>query len=177
MTFKHPLSWLLAGAFAVPAILSTSLADAACPQALATYTEMPGPDTLPGFQPAEINFYPDPNAVVVSNAFTMHLAKGESLQGHIIWNTDSARSDGTLMLNCPDGDVTGEEIRACTHWVGIIYAVNAQGLLSLMPAANEDAASSLILSDMSRALYFGDLNNEKNTLPRWDQFQLSGCQE
>lgn len=177
MTFKRPLSWLLAGAFIVPASLVASVASAACPQALAVYTEMAGPDMEAGFQPAEINFFPDPNAFIVSNAFNMHLAKGESLQGHIIWNTDSARSDGTLMLNCPDGDVTGEEIRACTHWVGVVYAVNVQGTLSLMPAADEDAAQSLILTDMSRALYFGDLNKPSNTLPRWDQFQLSGCQE
>lgn len=172
MTFKRTIALLLAG-FIMPA----SHAFAACPQALAVYTEMPAPDGQNKAPPAEINFYPDPNAVVVSNAFNMVLSKGPRLLGHAIWNVDAARPDGALMLNCPDGDVTGDELRACTHWVGVIYSLDKSGQMSLLPAANEDAADRLLFTDLSRALFFSDLNTPENILPDWDVFRLTGCQE
>lgn len=172
MTFKRTIALILAGI-----IMPASHALAACPQALAVYTEMPHPDGSNNTRPTEINFYPDPNAVVVSNAFNMVLPKGPRLLGHAIWNVDAARPDGTLMLNCPDGDVTGDELRACTHWIGVIYSLDQNGQLGLLPAANEDAAETLIFTDMSRALYFSDLNTPENILPNWDAFRLTGCQE
>lgn len=174
MTFNRTIAFLLAGL-----IVPASHAIAACPQALAVYSEMPHPDGRQSepAKAAEINFYPDADAVVVTNAFNMVLAKGPRLLGHAIWNVENARPDGALMLNCPDGDVTGDELRACTHWVGVIYSMDKNGQLGLLPGAQAPAAETLIFTDLSRALYFSDLNIDENILPQWDQFRLSGCQE
>ena len=123
------------------------------------------------FKPAEIT-YPDPNAVVVSNAFNMVLAKGPRLwdMPYGIWT----RPDGALMLNCPDGDGQGMNC-ACTHWVGVIYSLDREGRLDLCQPPMRTLLS-VLFSDLSRALFFSELNQPNNILPRWDVFRLSGCQ-
>ena len=38
-----------------------------------------------------------------------------------------------IMNNCPEGDVTGDDIAACTVWEGVIYSIGADGKVGSLP--------------------------------------------
>lgn len=157
----------------LPCLLAASClagqAHAACPQELAVYSEVDGR--------TEIDFRPENEAAIVANSFRMILPDGPVLEGHVIWNDGMARPTGALMLDCPEGDLTGDEIAACTHWQGLVYALDAEGTVGLIPPRGEEAAPRLLFSDLSRTLDASPLNDGKAALPRWDVYALSGCQE
>jgi NAD(P)-dependent dehydrogenase (short-subunit alcohol dehydrogenase family) len=52
-----------------------------------------------------------------------------------------------VMHNCPEGDVTGEEIAACTVWEGVIYTldglVNNAGIVALPQRVDQMSAERL----------------------------------
>ncbi|WP_200914051.1 hypothetical protein, partial [Microbacterium sp. Leaf203] len=56
-----------------------------------------------------------------------------------------------LMYKCPDGDVTGAELQACTLWQGVIYAADETGVVSLLPKKG-DAPKTLIFPDLGPSL-------------------------
>lgn len=156
--------------FSVLAIAGLSgQALAACPQELAVYSEVDG-DT-------SIDFRPETEAAIVANSFRLITREGLMLDGMVMWSDEPARAYGSLMLNCPEGDQTGEEIAACTHWQGVVYALDKEGTIGLIPPSGEAAAERLLFPDLARALDSGPLNDGKTTLPRWDVYALSGCQE
>lgn len=144
-------------------------AHAACPQELSVYSEVGGA--------TELNFRPETEAAIVANSFRLILPDGPVLEGHVTWNEGVSRPTGALMLDCPEGDLTGDEIAACTHWQGVVYALDAEGNVGLIPPRGETAAPRLLLADLSRALHAGPLNDGKTALPAWDVYALSGCQE
>ena len=81
---------------------------------------------------AELAFSRVVEAPMLSNSFSLTI--GETmLDGIVMWTADPLRPDGALMLDCPEGDVTGAEIDACTLWRGTIYAVDAAGKPGLLP--------------------------------------------
>ena len=57
----------------------------------------------------------------------MVLDKGVVLDGIVMWTDGVSRPHGSLMYKCPTGDVTGDELAACTVWQGVIYSVGRQG--------------------------------------------------
>ena len=151
-------------------VLSLTLAfpaHAACPQELAVYTEIGGQ--------AQIEFSAEPAGFVVTNAFRLIVADDLVLDGIVMWNEGISRPNGLIMHQCPDGDVTGEELDACTHWQGVIYTVSSSGTVDLL--GQKDAAETLLLPDLSRQLHDSDLNSDGGTLVGFDVFALSGCQE
>lgn len=147
-----------------------SPAHAACPVELAVYGDRDNA--------AEIDFTPVGEAAVTTNTFRMILEKDVVLDGVVMWSADVARPNGILMHKCPEGDVTGEELAACTVWQGVIYTADGQGNVELLPAEGVDAPEKLIFSDLAHSLRRSSAYGMNGFLKLpWDVFQLKGCQE
>jgi hypothetical protein len=149
-------------------IISTGAAHAECPLELAVYQSADGK--------AGIDFTPNHNAgATVTNSFKLVL--GDRLAtGMVQWTSGAPRPLGAVLLDCPEGDATGEEIAACTLWQGVIYAVEADGTVGLLPAQGKPAPKRLIFSTLG--VYLQDATKLKGMpLPDTDVFELSGCQE
>ena len=83
----------------------------------------------------------------VSHGFKTEIGKFK-LDGHVMFDPEIERPIGMLMNNCPDGDVTGATIAACTVWKGIVYgideatmAVGGRGSASIAWVARKPAIS------------------------------------
>ena len=156
---------LVAGMMLVPAT-----AQAACPIELAVYG-----DTQSG---SEIDFTPTGTSATVTNSFRMILDNNVVLNGIVMWSSGEARPNGSLMYKCPEGDVTGGELAACTFWSGVIYTSDDKGTIGLLPAQGVDAPKTLILPDLGpslrHSLAYGGKGFSK--VPG-DVFVMKGCQE
>lgn len=143
---------------------------AACPMELAVYGDR---DNAAG-----IDFRPTGQSAVVTNTFRMALDNDVLLDGMVMWTDGVARPYATLMYNCPDGDVTGEELAACTLWEGVVYAADDNGTVSLLPAERQDAPATLIFPNLGPTLRVSSVYGENgiSKVP-WDVFALKGCQE
>lgn len=143
---------------------------AACPIELATYADSDGL--------AELEFMPTKGAATVSNTFKLLLGGDVVMDGIVQWTQEASRPYGMLMYKCPEGDVTGEEMDACTAWQGVVYTANESGTIGLLPAEGAEAPKTLVLSDLAASLRlskaFGAGGFSK--LPS-DVFALKGCQE
>jgi hypothetical protein len=158
----------LAGLLAI--LFTNSAAYAACPIELAVYG-----DAQSG---SEIDFTPTGTSAVVTNSYRMVLDNNVVLNGIVMWSSGEARPNGSLMYKCPEGDVTGGELAACTLWNGVIYTSDEKGAIGLLPAQGVDAPKTLILPDLGpslrHSLAFGGSGFSK--VPS-DVFTLKGCQE
>ncbi|WP_032935896.1 hypothetical protein [Mesorhizobium sp. WSM3626] len=145
-------------------------AHAACPIELAVYG-----DSQSG---AEIDFTPTGTSATVTNRFRLVLDNNVVLNGIVMWTQGVARPNGALMYKCPEGDVTGEELAACTLWNGVIYTSDDKGNIGLLPAEGVEAPKTLILPDLGPALRqsraYGGSGFSK--VPS-DVFAMKGCQE
>ncbi|WP_054310419.1 hypothetical protein [Mesorhizobium sp. 1M-11] len=150
------------------ALLGASPALAACPIELAVYGERE--------QVAEIDFRPSMGSATTTNSFKMVLGNNIVLDGVVLWSSDAARPHGTLMHQCPEGDVTGEELAACTVWEGVIYTADTTGAVDLLPNEHKDAPSALIFPDLAGHLSRSAIHDKLPKLP-WDVFAMKGCQE
>lgn len=163
------MSTFLASFAALAACLAPTLLHAACSQELAVYSE---PETS-----ASLEFRPAGPAT--SHEFKLVFAENDVvLDGIVMWTEGVARPHGMLMHKCPEGDVTGEELAACTVWEGVVYAVDEQGHIDLLPPEGADAAAQLLLPDLGPSLRHSAAYgmNGLSKMP-WDAFKLSGCQE
>ncbi|MER8905486.1 hypothetical protein [Mesorhizobium sp. M0802] len=158
-------------ALSLAAAVATPIpAQAACPLALAVYGDAESD--------AGIDFRPTTDAVTVTNSFTMVLDKGVVLDGIVMWTSGVSRPHGSLMYKCPTGDVTGDELAACTVWQGVVYSADDKGNIALLAAEGTDAPQSLIFPDLGPSLQMSSAfgSNGFSKLP-WDVFLLKGCQE
>jgi hypothetical protein len=75
-----------------------------------------------------------------------------------------------------DGDVTGDELQACTVWRGVIYALTEGADADLLPKAKEPAAQALLLPDFSSSISSFNFKLEKpiETFP-WEVFRFKEC--
>ncbi len=152
------------------ALAAASPATAACPVELAIYRDRDGV--------AEIAFRPAAGSAAVTNKFQMAMRGGPLFEGVVMWTEEPARPYGQVMFNCPEGDVTGAELDACTLWQGVIYGVDGEGGVGLLPGEGEPAPSSIILSDLAYQMRGAPAFSSAGlfTVPS-DVFALSGCQE
>lgn len=154
---------------AAAGILAAQPALATCPIELAVYRE--------ATTGAEINFRPGATAVV-TNAFRLLPGADVVLDGIVMWTHEPGRSVGMITRDCPEGDLTGEEIAACTVWEGVIYTSDASGTIGLLPSEGEAAPAGLILADLAQGIASAPaLAAERPSKLPWDAFVLSGCQE
>ncbi len=157
---------LAAAAVAVQAMA----AFAACPIELALYRDR---DAIAG-----LDFTPTGGQAAVANSFRLVMRDGPVFEGHVLWTDEPARPYGQLLHECPEGDVTGEELAACTVWQGTIYAIGADGGVNLMPAQGEPAPERLLLADLGYQMRWSQAWEKAGlTAVPWDEFRLSGCQE
>lgn len=150
--------------------LTAAQAHAACPQELGVYTEDETHASLE-FKPAAEG--------AANHEFRLVFSENDVvLDGVVMWTEDVKRPHGMLMHDCPEGDVTGEELAACTVWQGVIYTVSEFGVVGLLPERGEAAAVNLILPDLGPSVRRSSAWGVHGvTKAPWDAFTLSGCQE
>lgn len=161
-----------AGTVAIAALLgATGAAPAACPQELAVYTDRERAASVE-FRPAAAD------AAVETHAFRVVFSQNDVVaDGIVLWTEGVPRPTGIVMHDCPEGDVTGEELAACTVWQGVIYTVDAAGQIGLLPREGA-AAERLLLPDFGPSVRHSALYGAKGiSIVPWDVFEISGCQE
>lgn len=158
-------AFVLVGLFA-----ATAACAAECRQDRAIYADRDG-----GY---ELTFEPvGSHAAATSHHFKLKvLASGTVLDGIVMPGDDPQRSNGMVMHECPEGDVTGEEIAACTVWEGVVYALDGAGDAGLLPDEGAKAAETVLLAGFGPSLRYSRLWDEgKATAVPWDVLKLKGC--
>ncbi|MGH7003157.1 MAG: hypothetical protein ACREIP_04345 [Alphaproteobacteria bacterium] len=146
-------------------------AHAACTQDRAVYTDRDDDYTL-RFRPLSED---QPDAA--SSEFSLERNDGDlKLDGVIMREGDAIRPNGLIMFQCPGGDATGDELRACTVWQGVLYALKEGAEAEFLPRAKEPAAQALLLPDLSASMSAFDFKRAKplETFP-WDVFRFKEC--
>lgn len=125
----------------------------------------------------ELRFEPAGGAVAVSNKFKLAVLNTAIVADGVVMHVeDGSHAGGTIMFNCPEGDVTGADLRACTVWQGMIYASDVKGHISALPAAGAGAAARLFLPALGPSIRQSVLwGAGKATVAPWDVLSLKGC--
>ncbi|MBW9066377.1 hypothetical protein JNB71_24025 [Rhizobium herbae] len=162
MRLAAPASVLSALLAAMPAVAAD------CLQEQAVYGDADGA--------YELVFEPVGSAsAVTSNHFKVKVEKTDLvLDGVVMHSGEPVRPNGMIMNNCPQGDVTGEEIAACTVWEGVIYSISADGKVGSLPEEGSQAAAQLLLPDFGPAVRNSSIWGKATVAP-WDVLALKGC--
>jgi hypothetical protein len=97
------------------------------------------------------------------------------LDGFVMGSEPVNRPSGILFHNCPEGDTTGEEIRKCTVWEGVIYSATS-GRIDLLPMTGSPAASEILLPGFALALVDSTAwGKDKATVVPWEVLSLKRC--
>lgn len=147
---------------------AATAAMAACPQELAVYRGADGIGALEftgggaGMHSEMRLLYPGVEPV------TIYLSHDDRLD----------RAVAMLPLNCPEGDVTGEELAACLVYQGPVYEIDRESGVGGLPGAGVDAAESLLLPGLASALWGNPQFDGAGPKDRpAELFEISGCQE
>ncbi len=62
------------------------------------------------------------------------------------------RSVARIMKDCPEGDITGEDIRACTAFEGYVYAISGEGKAGNVGKGNVPAAANILFAGLGPIL-------------------------
>lgn len=150
------------------AVGAATAAMAACPQELAVYRGADGIGDLEftgggaGMLSEMRLLYPGVEPV------TIYLSHDDRLD----------RAVAMLPLNCPEGDVTGEELAACLVYQGAVYTIDGDNGPAGLPGAGADAAQTLLLPDLASALWGNPQFDGAGPKARpAELFEISGCQE
>jgi hypothetical protein len=125
----------------------------------------------------ELTFEPvDPESSSSSHSFKMTIKDTKLvLDGYVMPSEPVNRTNGFLFNNCPEGDITGDDIAACTVWQGVVYASN-KGKIDLLPQQGADAAHEILLPGFGPALQASSAwGPKKATIAPWDVLTLKGC--
>jgi hypothetical protein len=85
---------------------------------------------------------------------------------------------GIIMHKCPTGDVTGEELAACTIWEGIVYGLDGVGNAPYLAPMNEgaEAATTLLFPDLSASVRLSSVWGAAGlSTPPNDAFKFKAC--
>jgi hypothetical protein len=141
---------------------------AACPQELSIYEDNSG---------ASITFLPPHENMASEHEFKLRIGNSE-LQGVVMWSKDPERPNGIVMDQCPDGDVTGEELDKCTVWQGVIYGLTKDANALYIGKRGTPHAEALLLPDFSRyAMDHVFKTPLAGPIKVDDVFKMKGCQE
>lgn len=152
----------------VASLVAVPAAGAACPQALAVYEGTDGAGSLAftgagesAAQSVKISF--EDMAPV-----TAYLTPSYAFE----------RMEMVLPFDCPEGDVTGEELAACVIYQSAIYAIDDAGAVTGLPDGDQPAAERLLLPNFAGALWDNPQLDGKGSKSRPAEiFELKGCQE
>ncbi|PPJ45311.1 hypothetical protein C0075_05995 [Rhizobium sp. KAs_5_22] len=123
----------------------------------------------------EIRFQASGESSPVSHRFVLATpADKMTVEGHVMFDPEIERPVAMAMHNCPEGDVTGADLAACTVWTGIIYASDKAGHVDLLPSEGAGAPESLILPGFGPAVSRSVLGKDLSAMP-WDIFELKEC--
>jgi hypothetical protein len=127
----------------------------------------------------ELRFEPMGSESSVSNRFKLAVRNTNIVADGIVMRTDDhLRADGRIMFECPEGDVTGADLRACTVWQGMVYASDLKGHIRALPAEGESAADRLFLPALGPSIQKSSLwGKGKATVAPWDVLSLKGCNQ
>ncbi len=127
----------------------------------------------------ELRFEPMGSESSVSNRFKLAVRNTAVVaEGVVMRSDDQLRSDGRIMFECPEGDVTGADLRACTVWQGMVYASDLKGHIRALPAEGESAADRLFLPALGPSIQKSSLwGKGKATVAPWDVLSLKGCNQ
>ncbi|AXV16630.1 hypothetical protein CYG48_13600 [Neorhizobium sp. SOG26] len=146
-----------------------ALAQERCPIEKAVFAEADGGTEL-AFRPV------GSDAAAVSHMFTVTGAKLK-LDGHVMYDEESQRPAGMIMNNCPEGDATGAELRACTVWTGVLYSVNrSEAGIDVLGAEGTPAPDAVLLPGFGPAIRHSELWDKSGlkSVP-WDLYAFKGC--
>ena len=146
----------------------TVSAVAACPQELSIYEDASG---------NSLTFLPPHDSQASEHEFKLRVGSTE-LQGVVMWSKEPDRPNGIIMDKCPDGDVTGEELDACTVWQGVIYGLTKEADAPFIGKRGAPHAEALLLPDLSRYLLDHTFKTPLAGPPKAeDVFRMKACQE
>jgi hypothetical protein len=115
-------------------------------------------------------------SAAVSHLFTLTGGKLK-LDGHVMYDDESKRPGGMIMNNCPEGDATGAELRACTVWTGVPYALDVKsGHIDILGAEGSEAPDAVLLPGIGPALRHSKLWDKSGLkdIP-WDLYEFKEC--
>ena len=142
------------------------VAAADCPMERAVYAE---PEAR-----IEIRFQASGENTPLSHRFTLVGGK-MTIDGHVLYDPEIERPVAMALHNCPEGDVTGADLAACTVWKGIIYAADkTTGQAGLLPEEGANAPDSLILPGFGPAVVASSFGGAMTATP-WDVFTFKQC--
>ncbi len=145
-----------------------SPANAACPQELAIYEDTSG---------NSLTFLPPLDNQAAEHEFKLRVGPTE-LHGVVMWSKEPDRPNGIIMDHCPDGDVTGEELDACTVWQGVIYGLTKDANAPFIGKRGSPYAEALLLPDLSRDLLDHTFKTPLAGPAKADDvFRMKACQE
>jgi hypothetical protein len=155
-------------AFVALAQLTSVPAFGACPQELSIYEDSAG---------NSLTFSPPRPDMASEHEFTLRLGQ-TSLQGIVMWSKEPDRPNGIVMDQCPDGDVTGEELNACTVWQGVMYALTKEATAPFIGKRGTPNAEAILLPDFSRyAMEHKFKTALAGPVKADDVFKMKACQE
>ncbi len=160
---------LAVSASTLSALLAVSPALAAdCRQEKAIYVDADGA--------YELRFEPVGSvSAATSNHFKVKIAKTDLvLDGIVMQSDEPVRANGMIMNNCPEGDVTGDDIAACTVWQGVIYSVSSDGEIASLPGEGLEAAAQVLLPDFGPAIRNSSIWGKATVAP-WDVLTFKEC--
>lgn len=151
----------------LPLLAVDGVAPEPCLQEKAIYRGSDG--YVLGFEPV------GSEAAAVSHRFEM-TKDAVTFTGFVMESDAPVRSLARVEKDCPEGDVTGADIAACTAHEGYVYAVSVAGEASNMPASTAPAAVHLLLSGLGPSLAAAPVAVAlKLAPPSGDLFNLQGC--
>jgi hypothetical protein len=124
----------------------------------------------------ELQFEPVGSAsAATSNHFKIKVDRTDLvLDGIVMQSDEPVRANGMIMNKCPEGDVTGEDIAACTVWQGVIYAISADGKVGSLPGEGMEEAPQLLLPDLGPAIRNSSIWGKATVAP-WDVLTFKRC--
>ncbi|MDO6964901.1 hypothetical protein [Rhizobium alvei] len=125
----------------------------------------------------ELAFEPvDSEASSSSHRFTLKvLNKPVVLEGYVLPSEPVNRPNGMIFYNCPEGDVTGADLAACTVWQGVIYA-HYDAHIDLLPPQGSAAAAQILLPGFGPSVRASNVwGKDKAMVVPWDVLTLKDC--
>lgn len=98
------------------------------------------------------------------------------LDGFITLQGEPLRPVAYAIHQCPDGDVTGEELAKCTIWQGVPYGRYSDGDIGLLPDSDQPAVTQILLPDFARSVMSKPIWTEMNISQEpFEVFDLLDC--